>query len=336
MPIPVIPQPKRGAVRDASTTGMIHSHGYLPGRGLESAGCYHTPLFQDQQYPDLRIGLGNYFVQHDPGRDPREQQEPAIWLQIVLKGKLYFQLEGVATGAGTGRSMEEGQYNMFCIPGAHKIGWFDMRNSHVQTLNIYFSPRTLQQAATGFPALAELLRNHEKGLVSMLSCCPGQVGPLMLRMISEIVNCGYEGELRTIYMQTKVTELLLQSMERISQRPAEKDSRIHLKKSDIESIKESRDWLMRHMENPPTLKQLAHHAGINDFKLKKGYKQVFGTTVFSDFHRERMARARKFLLETEMALMEVAMLSGYQDASNFSRAFKSYFGFTAGELRKHA
>jgi AraC-like DNA-binding protein len=34
--------------------------------------------------------------------------------------------------------------------------------------------------------------------------------------------------------------------------------------------------------------------------------------------------------------MEVAMQAGYQDASNFSRAFKAYFGFTAGNLRKHA
>jgi AraC family transcriptional activator of pyochelin receptor len=332
MPIPIIPQTQRAHDRSAFLSERtIPCHKQDTG-GLESAGCYHTPLFIDAQDPGLRIGLGNYFVSQDPGWDPDEGGEPALWLQFVIKGKLHYRLEGVANPG----SMEEGQYNMFSLPSAEKISWFDPRNSHTQTLDIYFSPRALEKAAAEFPALAGLLTMHSKGMPSLLSPWPGKVGPMMMRMINEIIQCEFADEARRIYMLAKVSELLVLALVRIGERSAEKDRYIHLKKSDIECIRESRDWLMSHMDNPPTLKQLAHHAGINDFKLKKGYKQVFGTTVFCDFHRERMTRARKFLLETPMALIEVALLSGYQDASNFSRAFKAYFGFTAGELRKHA
>jgi len=332
MPIPSILQKKGGGGRDAYLYSARNYSAKPGSRGLESAGCYHTPLFFDSLFPDLRIGLGNYFVQHDPGRDPPLEDESALWLQIVLKGTLFYRLGD----AGEQRSMEEGQFNLFSLPSLSEINWFDTRNSHTQTLDIYFSPRMLHRPSVEFPALADMLKLREMGVMTMLSPCPMQVGPAMMRVILDIQQCGYEGNLRRVYMQTKVLEMLVLLLERMRQGRAEKSSRIHLKKSDIECIRQSRDWLMQQMENPPTLKELAHHAGINDFKLKKGYKQVFGITVFGDFHKERMEKARKYLLETEMPLMEVALLSGYQDSSNFSRAFKAYFGFTAGELRKHA
>jgi AraC-like DNA-binding protein len=135
-------------------------------------------------------------------------------------------------------------------------------------------------------------------------------------------------------MQSKMSMLLLLALERIISRPVEKEGGIHLKRYDLEKIHEAREYLLLNMENPPTLKELAHKMGINDFKLKKGYKQVFGTTIFGDFNRERMDKAIECLLEKHMSIADTALVTGYQDPPNFIRAFKAYFGSTPGEMRK--
>src|SRR5258708_22279606 len=88
------------------------------------------------------------------------------------------------------------------------------------------------------------------------------------------------------------------------------------------------------MENRPILKELAYKVGLNDFKLKKGCKRVFGMPIFDDFNRERMDKAMQYLLEKSMSISDTALLPGYQDPRNFIRAFKAYFGSPPGELRK--
>jgi AraC family transcriptional activator of pyochelin receptor len=111
-------------------------------------------------------------------------------------------------------------------------------------------------------------------------------------------------------------------------------SYILLTKSDIEKIHASKEYLLLNMDNPPTLKELAHRMGMNDFKLKKGYKQVFGTTIFGDFNRSRMEKALFHLLHTELSLADISLLVGYQDSPNFIRAFRSWYGTTPGQVRK--
>ena len=330
MPIPISIHDRREIHYGALMPGSNASRVFPDEGSLHAAGCFGTVLLKDPHCSEFCIRLSHYFVSSDPGWPPGETT-PALFLQFALKGGLNYRLEG----ARVSEVLQEGEYNFFSLPSLRNINWYDIRNSYTSTLEIYFSAAGLRKAAVEFPPLASLLRQQEKGITGLLSDCPGSLTPAMLRALNEIMDCEFAGDLRRIYMKTKVSELLLMALEKISP-PEQKESRIHLKPSDVKCIRESREWLMQHMEAPPTLKQLAHHAGINDFKLKKGYKQLFGITVFNDFHQERMARARKYLLETKMSVMEVAMQSGYQDASNFSRAFKAYYGFTAGKLRKHA
>src|SRR5882757_300722 len=300
-------------------------------RALQSSGCFSSLLFYDSYCPDFCIRLSNYFLGADVGWHEGSVTDTVLELQFVLHHSLYYRMED-----GPKKIMTEGQYNLIASPSVAKINWFDKANSHTSTLDIHFSSAHLQKLGGDFPELTDLLEKKEKGVTAQLGLSPATASPMMMRILKAIIDCPYTGDLRRNFMQSKIAVLLLLALEQIISRPFEKDAGIHLKRYDLERIHEAREYLLLNMENPPTLKELAHHAGINDFKLKKGYKQVFGTTVFGDFHKERMEKARKYLLETEMPLMEVALLSGYQDSSNFSRAFKAYFGFTAGELRKHA
>ena len=299
-------------------------------RALQASGCFSSPLFQDDRCPGFRIHLSNYFISADPGWSRGDKDEPLLNLQFVLRHSLHFQVEG-----GPPQIMMEGQYNLIASSSLHQISWFGAINSHTSTLDIHLSPSWLLQLAVDYPELADWLERRGKG-IRLFGPTPGTVTPGMLRILNELIDCGYTGELRSVYMQSKVPALLLLALEQIIHRPAEKEIPILLRRYDIEKIHETRAYLLLHMENPPTLKELAHKMGMNDFKLKKGYKQVFGTTIFGDFTRARMEKAMYYLVETDLPLTEISLQIGYQDPPNFIRAFKSYYGSTPGQVRKHA
>lgn len=84
------------------------------------------------------------------------------------------------------------------------------------------------------------------------------------------------------------------------------------------------------MDDPPSLLALARQVGLNDFKLKRGFRQVFGTTAFGYLHDQRMERARQLLEERRFNVTEVACTVGYANPSHFAAAFKRKFGVNPG------
>jgi AraC family transcriptional activator of pyochelin receptor len=285
---------------------------------LQASGNFSSVLFRDDNM-QFCIRMSNYFISVKPGRDTPAREGRIMQWKFLLKGDLHFRLKNDEI-----KVLTEGQYTMFDMPSIGEIDWFHPQNTHTTTLDIYFTPNHLRKSISAFPVLG--------GNVNML--LPGMVTPQMMRILRCIVDCHYKGGLRQLYIQCKVSELSLYALERMSVGPADSEF-IHLKEYDLEKLRESREYLMQHMEDPPTVKQLAHKVGINDFKLKKGYKQLFGTTIFGDFHRARMEKARQWLSETEKSIVETALSCGYKDASNFSRAFKEFFGETPGRIQKN-
>jgi AraC-like DNA-binding protein len=80
---------------------------------------------------------------------------------------------------------------------------------------------------------------------------------------------------------------------------------------------------------------LASQSAINEFKLKKGFKQLFGKTVFSFLQEYRLNEAKKILTENEININEVCDIVGYKSVSHFSKIFKDYYGVNPIEIRKN-
>ncbi len=84
--------------------------------------------------------------------------------------------------------------------------------------------------------------------------------------------------------------------------------------------------LKRELESPPTLAVLARSTRLSESTLKRGFHQVFGTTVFGYLRARRMERARSLLERGEVTVLEAATLVGYSNPSNFASAFRRQFG----------
>lgn len=95
-----------------------------------------------------------------------------------------------------------------------------------------------------------------------------------------------------------------------------------------------RDYIDLHYDEPCPIIDLARKAGINQMKLKNGFKELFNTTVFGYLSDVRMQEAKRLLLDEKMYVGEVADRVGYKYPHHFTAAFRKRFGVLPREVRK--
>jgi AraC family transcriptional activator of pyochelin receptor len=140
---------------------------------------------------------------------------------------------------------------------------------------------------------------------------------------------------KQLYLEGKVLELIALRLEDL-QDSSPLNTTITIKPEQIDSIYQARDILISNFTNPPTLLGLARLVNLNDCTLKKGFQEIFSTSVFGYLHDYRMERARELLLEKQMNVTQVAEVVGYTARSAFARAFSNKFGVSpSAYIRKN-
>lgn len=144
--------------------------------------------------------------------------------------------------------------------------------------------------------------------------------------VQQILQCPFQGLTQQMYLESKVWELMaLQLAQTLEFNQSGKIVK-PLKPDAIERIHYAKDVLVSRLRHPPSLMELARIVGINDCKLKAGFRQVFGTTVFGYLHSFRMERSRQLLEAGEMTVTEAARAVGFVNRGHFAASFKHRFG----------
>lgn len=150
--------------------------------------------------------------------------------------------------------------------------------------------------------------------------------PEMKVALEQIINCPFTGLTKKIYLESKCLELIALKVEQLINFEKNYAKAIVLKRDDIARIHYAKEILTQNLDNPPSLLELARKVGLNDYKLKLGFRQVLGTTAFSYLQQQRMEKARQLLLESTMSVKEIACAVGYANQSRFAAAFRKQFG----------
>ncbi|PIG93369.1 AraC family transcriptional regulator [Gloeocapsopsis sp. IPPAS B-1203] len=156
--------------------------------------------------------------------------------------------------------------------------------------------------------------------------------PTMQVVLHQIFNCPYQGLTRAIYLESKVLELVALRLEQAIADNTKSDCK-RLNPDDIERIYHAKDILLNHADNPPSLVNLARQVGLNDYKLKLGFRQLFGTTAFGYLHSYRMEQARSLLECNQLSVKEIGQKVGYTNSRRFAIAFKQRFGVSPQAYR---
>jgi AraC-like DNA-binding protein len=163
------------------------------------------------------------------------------------------------------------------------------------------------------------------------------VTPAIRSIAQQMWDTPYRGDLKRLYLQAKVMELLVIYLDLISDR-SEPPRGSGLKPDTIARLHHAKTILETRLENPPSILDLAQQVGMSDRTLLRGFKQLFGTTVIGYSMQQRLKRAERLLrqgdtagLQGKCTVTEVARLLGYGNLSYFTTVFKRQFGITPSE-----
>lgn len=240
----------------------------------------------------------------------------------------------------------------YCLSGEAICGWGD-RHIHVkrQTGNICYLEHAQvhierqsgvrnyaleirmqpQVFCDYFPSLQDrkvlenILRCHHKRIETY------HMSPAIQKCVYELVGCSHQGSAKRIYLHGKVLELLSMFIQEHVNGSESEHSNLCLSKSDIFKLHEARKFVLEHLDNPFSIKELSRHVGINQTKLKNGFRKLFGTTIFGLIRSQRMDKAIRLMKIDRMNVSETASVLGYSNMSNFSAAFRKKFGCNPSE-----
>ena len=80
------------------------------------------------------------------------------------------------------------------------------------------------------------------------------------------------------------------------------------------------------VEAPLPIARIAAEAGCSQRRLERAFADCFGATPSTVYRRLRLAAARRRVEDGEMGVAEIAVRSGYANASAFTRAFRREYG----------
>ena len=162
----------------------------------------------------------------------------------------------------------------------------------------------------------------------------GKMTPAMTQVLQQMLCCPYHGSAQHLYLESKALELLALQLASLEEKPTLE--RNILNADDLERIQFAKDVLVKHLCAPPSLRELSRQVGLNERKLKQGFRQLFGTTVFGYLRDRRMERARQLLCYSEVTIARVATQVGYRNPEAFSTAFRRQFAVSpkAYQLRQ--
>jgi AraC-like DNA-binding protein len=161
----------------------------------------------------------------------------------------------------------------------------------------------------------------------------GQTTAAMQSVLQQILHCPFQDLAQQMYLESKVWELVALHLTQAVNSDATREPKL-LRSEDIERIHYAKEILVTRLEHPPSLIELARLAGINDHKLKVGFRACFGTTVFGYLHDYRMERSRQLLESGDLNIAEAARQVGFVNRSHFAIAFRKKFGVNPREYRQ--
>ena len=251
---------------------------------------------------------------------------PFFFMYLALQHDRRLEIEGLGPV-----HLKEGQYNLLYAPT------FDVSSLHEGgkeyiTLSLQFDRDALQEWSTYFPPLTAFLAKVDAGQPAMLLEGHRWIDREIQDSIYRFTHIPREVPGYQVYFdlmtRTLLFHLLLQA---IQQQPPSPYTHY-----EIDGIYAAREMIRRNIRRHFVIREIAQKVGVNEFKLKNGFRELFGNGVYEYLRLERMQEARELLHTNTRSIKEVAAQTGYKSVNSFIKAFKKEYGLTPGEYQKRA
>ncbi|MDG2396960.1 MAG: AraC family transcriptional regulator [Flavobacteriaceae bacterium] len=146
-------------------------------------------------------------------------------------------------------------------------------------------------------------------------------------VLSQIFKIKIHKSMAALYLKGKVYELLSLYFNKNEDTDIE-NCPFLIDEENIRKIRLAKEIVINNISEPPSLVELSEKIGLNIKKLKEGFKQLYGDTVYSYLLDHKMEEARRMLSSRNYNVNEVGLKIGYSTSSHFIAAFKKKYGTT--------
>ncbi|MCG2610292.1 AraC family transcriptional regulator [Flavobacterium sp. SM15] len=153
------------------------------------------------------------------------------------------------------------------------------------------------------------------------------ISPSMAIVLNQMFHYSLNPSIKNMYYKGKGYELLSLFFNR-NEDPDAEQCPFLIDEENVQKLKKAKEIVIANMAEPPGLQELADQVGLNLKKLKMGFKQIYGDTVYGFLFDYKMEHARRLLDSGSYNVNEVGLKIGYSTASHFIAAFKKKFGTT--------
>lgn len=151
--------------------------------------------------------------------------------------------------------------------------------------------------------------------------------PAMVVVLNQIIQAKVHDSIRSLYFKGKIFELLSLYFNKNGEEDVESCPFL-VDEAQVGKIHMAKKIILERMTQPPSLSELSTEIGLNTKKLKEGFKQLYGQSVFSYLLDHKMEEARRMLDSQQYNVNEVGIKLGYSTSSHFIAAFKKKYGTT--------
>jgi AraC-like DNA-binding protein len=152
--------------------------------------------------------------------------------------------------------------------------------------------------------------------------------PAVLGILKNILDCPFKGDMKSAFIREHVRALLMLQLFHFS--PIVTGKKIHhessISKRDEDVLQEVKKYIDEHFLDATSIEKLSKYFGINEFKLKHGFKVLFDTSPIRYLQYKRLAYSRCLLRDTDKTIKQIADEIGYSHGANFTVAFTKVFG----------
>ncbi|WP_353718854.1 AraC family transcriptional regulator [Dyadobacter sp. 676] len=159
-----------------------------------------------------------------------------------------------------------------------------------------------------------------------------QITSPMLRLLNSFDSSAYNAASLRLYTEAKILELLslqIAQIEDTSQRAVLSK----FNESDVKRLNLAREYILSDISFTPSMESISLEVGMNVYKLKTGFKALFGQSLFNYLREERLRTAYREITKRDRSLTEIAYQTGFASISHFSDAFKNRYGISPSQLR---
>ena len=230
--------------------------------------------------------------------------------------------------------IKNGQSGFFHFPGPS--GYREEVKGHILRVLVQMEPELFcSLMEDDFDRIPSALQKFADGTGVKPCRVANIITPSMQTALHQILSCPYHGLTRQLFLESKAMELMAYKLAQFESDSVKTKRAPVLKSNDLERIHYARDLLIKNIENPPDLVQLARSVGLSRSKLHYDFRVVYGTTPFDYLRNRRLEKAKISLDKGNMDVTEVAYSVGYSSPSHFTKVFKQYFGMPPSNYRRN-